>query len=357
MKKVFLAIIIFCFPAVFKTTCQQDSILANQDINIIRTVDTKLFDSDELLEITLKFDITTFKRKRSDTEYFDAVISYLSDKQDTIYQNIKVRARGEFRRTFCDFPPVHLNFRLKDTISGQFSGIDKLKLVPYCKPGYEDYVLREYLVYKLYNVLTDYSLRVRLLRIKYINSAKPEAKPITQFGFVIEPVSLFEKRTGSTEVKTKVSQRMIREEMMNRVAIFNYMIGNTDWSVPAMHNVIVFSQPHTGPKDLGTILPYDFDFSGIVNAEYAHPFESLPIKSIRERLYLGLCRSEESFTKSLAEFVEKKEKFYNVINSFPYLREKSKKDMIMYLESFYHDFDRKNTIVHKLINDCKKFNL
>jgi len=357
MKKILFAVFIYWECMAFQAICQEESIPAQQDINITKTVSTQLFESDELLEITLKFDITTFKRKRSDTEYLDAVISYVSDTQDTIIQNIKVRARGEFRRTFCDFPPVHLNFRLKDSIGSEFRGIDKLKLVPYCKPGYEDYVLREYLVYKLYNVLTDYSLRVRLLRINFINSAKPDAKPLTQFGFVIEPVSVFEKRTGSTEVKTKISQRMVREEMMNRVAIFNYMIGNTDWSVPAMHNVIIFSQPHTGPKDLGTIVPYDFDFSGIVNAEYAHPFESLPIKSIRERLYLGLCRSEESFKKSLSEFLEKKEEFYKVINSFPYLREKSKKDMIMFLSGFFHDFDRKNTIVYKLINDCKKFNL
>jgi len=357
MKKIFFAALFFyVFPAP-EAICQEDNVHAQQDIKITKTVSTKLFVSDELLEITLRFDITTFKRKRPDTEYLDAVISYQSDTQDTIFQNIKIRARGEFRRTFCDFPPVHLNFRLKDTTSSEFSGIDKLKLVPSCKPGYEDYVLREYLVYKLYNVLTDYSLRVRLLRINYINTAKPDSKPLTQFGFVIEPVSVFEKRTGSTEVKTKVSQRMVREEMMNRVAIFNYMIGNTDWSVPAMHNVIIFSQPHTGPKDLGTIIPFDFDFSGIVNAEYAHPFESLPIKSIRERLYLGLCRSEESFKKSLSEFLEKKEEFYKVINSFPYLREKSKKDMIMYLESFFRDFNRKNTIINKLMNDCKKFNL
>ncbi|MGQ9620776.1 MAG: hypothetical protein ACUVTX_07320, partial [Bacteroidales bacterium] len=270
-----------------------------QDINISRTVSTRLFESDELIEITLSFDITTFKKKKSDTEYLDAVISYLSDNKDTIYQDIKIRARGEFRRTYCDFPPVHLNFRVKDSISGEFRGIDKIKLVPYCKQGYEDYLLREYLVYKLYNALTDYSLRVRLLRIRYVNTAKPSAKPLIQYGFVIEPVSVFEKRTGSVEIKTRVTQRIIRPEMMNRVAIFNYMTGNTDWSVPAMHNVIIFSQPHKGPGELGTIIPYDFDFCGLVNADYAHPFESLPIKSIRERLYLGLCRSEEEFKKVL----------------------------------------------------------
>lgn len=336
----------------------QDTLSGKQErINITRTVSARLFETDELLDVTLSFDITTLKRKRSDTEYIDAVISYLSDTSDTVRQKIKVRARGNFRRTYCDFPPIHLNFRLKDTISGEFSGIDKIKLVPYCKPGFEDYLLREYLVYKLYHVLTDYSLRVRLLRITYVNTARLSAKPIVQYGFVIEPVSVFEKRTNSLEVKTKVSQRMIRPEMMNRVAIFNYMTGNTDWSVPAMHNVLVFIPAQTGPATLGTIVPYDFDFSGLVNADYAHPFESLPIKSIRERLYLGLCRSEEEFTEALKEFSSKKEDFFRTIREFSYISERSKKDMIEFLNGFFTDFDKRNTIVYKLITDCRKFNL
>ncbi len=356
MKKVIISLssLLLCLNAAF---CQRDSTLYPQEVNISQTLGARLFESDSLLEITLRFDITTLKKKRSDKEYLDAELSYLSGTSDTVRQIIKLRARGNFRHTYCDLPPINLNFRIKDSVTGEFDGIDKIKLVPYCKSGYEDYLLREYLVYKLYNVLTDYSLRVRLLRIKYINTARPTSRPMVQFGFVIEPVSVFEKRTRSVEVKTKVSQRIIRPEMMNRVAIFNYMIGNTDWSVPAMHNVIVFSQPQTGPKELGTIVPYDFDFCGLVNAHYAHPFETLPIKSIRERLYLGLCRSEEDFSRALEEFLEKKEEFYKTINLFPYLSKRSKKDIINYLDSFFSYFDKRNTIIHMLIADCHKFNL
>ena len=135
-----------------------------------------------------------------------------------------------------------LNFKMKDSVGKEFAGINKLKIVPYCKIGYEQYVLKEYLVYKLYNVLTDYSLRVRLFKITYLSSVK-EKKPLTQFGFAIEPMSLFEKRTKTKELNySNVTQRNLRPEMLDRTAIFNYMIGNTDWSVPIKHNVILLTE-------------------------------------------------------------------------------------------------------------------
>jgi hypothetical protein len=268
-----------------------------------------------------------------------------------------VRARGEIRRTgpgICDFPPLLLNFQLKDSVGGEFTGINKLKVVPYCKLGYEDYILKEYLIYKLYNVLTDNSLRVRLFKINYINTAK-ESKPLNQFGFAIEPVSLFEKRTKSIEVKmTNLSQANIKPDIMDRFAIFNYMIGNTDWSIGNQHNTMVLSQPGSERPELGIVVPFDFDYSGLINTDYAIPFVGLPIESVTERLYRGICRTEEVFKNALKEFSDKKEALYGVINDFPYLSAKSKKQTLMYLDGFFNEFDKRNSIVYKLLNECAK---
>jgi hypothetical protein len=319
-----------------------------------QNVNIKLFDSDEIIEISLKFDLTNYKRNRSDKEYFDAVLNYYTSSKDSVTKKIKVRARGIVRREICDFPPLMLNLKMKDSVGGEFAGIDKLKLVPVCKAGFEDYVLREYLIYKLYNVLTDISFRVRLLKINYINTFK-KSKPLVQYGFVIEPIKLFEKRTRSNELKTvKVTQKSIKPEMMDRFAIFNYMIGNTDWSVPIGHNALIFSQAFSSRPDLGIIVPFDFDYSGFVNANYAVPFESLPITSVRDRYYLGICRSEEEYQKALKEFSDKKEEFYRIINEFPYLEEKSKKDIIRYLDGFYAKFDKQNTIIGDMLRSCIK---
>ena len=309
MKKIIWILVLlpgFLIRPAFSQIRNADTSYAVRDT---QSVNIKLFDSDEIIDISLKFDLTSYKRNRSDQEYFDAVLTYYANSKDSVTKNIKVRARGIVRREICDFPPLMLNLKMKDSVGGEFAGVGKLKLVPVCKAGFEDYVLREYLIYKLYNVLTDISFRVRLLRISYINTFK-NSKPLVQYGFVIEPIKLFEKRTKSNELKTaKVTQKSIKPEMMDRFAIFNYMIGNTDWSVPIMHNALVFAQAFSNRPDLGIIVPYDFDYSGFVNAWYAVPFESLPIKSVRERYYLGICRSEEVFRNSLKEFSDKKEEF------------------------------------------------
>jgi len=133
------------------------------------------------------------------------------------------------------------------------------------------------------------------------------------------------------------------------------MIGNTDWSVPNQHNCKVLVEINTDTPELGVIVPYDFDYSGLVNASYAIPAEGLGIESVRQRIYTGICRSEGVFLNALREFAGKKESFYSVITEFPYLDERSKKDMTRYMDEFYSLFDKRNTIVYNLLHDCKNY--
>lgn len=355
MKKVICILVFLSAFFVLPAFSQIDSTGIPNTITDTHFVNPRLFDTDELFEITLRFDITAFKRKRSEVDYLDAILTYHTSKTDSINKKIKVRARGNVRKEICDFPPLSLNFSMKDSSGGEFGGINKLKLVSYCKKGYQDYVLKEYLIYKLYNVLTDNSYKVRLLKTSFINTSKPD-KPLTEFGFVIEPISSLEKRTNSIEVKTKtVTQKTIKPEMMDRMAIFNYMIGNTDWSVPILHNVTVLSQGKSDKPELGMIIPYDFDYSGLVNATYAVPFEGLGIKSVTERRYVGICRDKQVYINELKEFSDRKEQFYKVINEFPYLRDKEKKNMIMYLEGFFEKIDKRNTLVFDILGGCISF--
>ncbi len=314
-----------------------------------------LFDNDELLKIFLRFDIKYYMKKKPVEENLDAVLTYYIGENDSINKNIKLRARGNFRRTFCDFPPLRLNFRINDTDNEVFGGIDKLKLVPHCKIGFETYILKEYLTYRLYNALTDNSLRVRLLEINYIDTHKKK-KPIKEYGFAIEPIELYEKRTGTFEnVSTTLTQKNIMTDVMDRLAIFQYMIGNTDWSVPNLHNIQVFSKFDSRYPISGVAVAYDFDYCGLVDAPYALPFEELPIQSVRDRLYLGICRDEEVMLKAIREFAERKDEFYGVINGFHYLSVKTKKQMINYLNGFYGKFDKRNTVVYDMLKSCKDF--
>jgi hypothetical protein len=358
MKRILPLLIMLAGFLIHRASAQVvDSAFTRYAVKDTQNVNIRLFNHDDLFQISLSFDITKYKRERSDTTYLDAVLTYFTDEGDTINKNIRVKARGKIRRTsaICDFPPLSLNFRMKDTIGGEFIGINKLKIVPYCRIGYEDYVLREYLIYKLYNALTDYSFRVRLLRITFINTAR-NSKPLNQFGFALEPLKLLEKRTHTSESVSKyVTRKTIKPDIMDRVSIFNYMIGNTDYSVPALHNIAILSKPFSENPELGIAVPFDFDYAGLVNAEYAVPPEILPIENVRERLYMGLCRTDDLYKQALQEFLDKKEEFYRIINDFPYLHPRSKKDMINYLEGFYADFNKRNTIIYKLSADCKDF--
>lgn len=352
MKRPAYISIIILFISILPAFSQNDSIdLAG----LIGESRSGLFESDELLELTLRFDITSFTRTRQKNEYQEAVMIYYLNDKDTVTRMVRLRARGEFRRNFCDFPPIRLNLKKNELPGDKFHEIDKIKLVTHCKAGNSDYILREYLVYKIYNVLSDFSFRVRLLKINYINTRKP-GRPLIEYAFLIEPVELLTERTNTNEVTSlNLTQKYIKPEHMDRVAIFNYMIGNYDWAVPGLHNLTVLSQPQSEQPHLGIAVPYDFDYCGLVNTDYAYPPETLPITSVRQRMYRGFCRSEEAFGNSLGGFLEKKQDIYKVIDEFPYLRDRSKKDMKGYLESFYRDLHPRNILVYTLLRECVSF--
>ena len=357
IKRIFPLIVVLSGIAALPSFSQVDSVNNSYAVSDTLDEDIKLFESDELLEISLMFDITHYRRKRDDTEYLPAVLIYHTSPTDSIVKELRVKCRGITRLSICSFPPLMLNFHMNDSVDGQFSQVDKIKMVTHCSAGGEDYLLKEYLVYKLYNVLTDYSFRVRLLRVNYINTFK-ESKPIRTFAFVIEPKESLCKRLNAVEVKTNmnITQKDIRQDVMDRMAIFQYMIGNTDWTFPVFHNnVLIMSRGDLDGLGSGIAVAYDFDYSGLVNTSYAVPAEQLKLNSVLERRYIGICRSEETFINDLKEFADKKEDFYRVINEFQYLSPKIKKQMISYLDGFYKGFDKRNSIVNKLLNECVSF--
>lgn len=355
MKRLLFSLIMLLFFLLEPVYSQNDTI--DSPLIAVDTLkqDFGLFSNDEILNLSLRFDITQYKRKKPKEEYLKAVLTYHINESDSVNKDIRLKSRGVMRNEYCDFPPIRLNFGKTEFQKSDLSKINKLKMVTHCKYGNEEYLLKEYLAYKLYNVLTDNSFRVRLVKIDYINTAK-KSKTIETYAFLIEPEEILGERTNSVPVNsTTLTQKHIIPEMMDRMAIFNYMIGNTDWSVPNLHNCKVLSGLSINNAGLGMIVPYDFDYSGLVNADYAIPYEGLGLKSVRERRYVGICRSEEVYINALKEFTDKKEAFYKVINDFPLLDAKTKKDMIGYLDTFYAGFDKRNTIVYDLLSGCNKF--
>jgi hypothetical protein len=317
--------------------------------------DFGLFASDDILHLSLKFDIKEYMRKKPKIEYLNAILTYHINDKDSINKEIRIKSRGEFRNGYCDFPPLSLNFSKSDSTEDDQNKIEKIKAVTHCKYGSESYMFKEYLIYKLYNLLTEYSFKVRLAKIDYISTEK-KSNTISTYCFLIEPFNSLAKRTNSIRVNsTTLSQRNIIPEMMDRVTIFNYMIGNTDWAVTYQHNCHVLIGGISENPGLGIPVPYDFDYSGLVDAHYAAPAEALGLESVRQRRYLGLCRTEQEYLNALREFIDNKTGFYRIINDFPYINEKSKKNMIRYLDEFYLSIDKSNTVIHKFLDECGNF--
>jgi len=318
-----------------------------------------LFDSDDPLNVTLRFNLTQFLKKKEKAESLDGVLTIYFSKTDSIDKNVIIKHRGIWRHENCDFPPIQINFKKSIYVYSDSGKIKKMKLVTHCQtsPLYDEYVLREFLVYKLYSVLTDSSFRVRLLKVTYLDTEK-NRKPVRQYGIFIEPVNILALRTNSAVIKlTKLSQRSIIPEVMARLAIFNYMVANWDWSIPGQHNVVVIKPLTLENAQFGVAVPFDFDLTGVVNAEYAITSPELGLQNIRERLFQGMCYNKEVYQEALNEFILKKDKFYSVINEFPLLNQRSKKDIISFLDSFFDQLNKQKNIdilIYDFMENCKK---
>lgn len=304
----------------------------------------KFFTDESIIETTLEMDMKDMLGKKQRDRFLPATITMKFADGTTVSQKIEASARGHFRRDMCYMPGLKLNFKKDST--GPFSKFKELKLSNSCNTGDEaaQLAIKEFLAYKIYNVLTDKSLRVRPLRITF-NDVAGKRKSFTQFGFLIEDVDDMAKRNGMVEVENIVFNTEVTDrDQMTLVTLFEYLIGNTDWSVPAYHNVKLI-----GPKDDKSVRPfvvaYDFDICGFVDPPYATIDEQLQefITTVRERLNRGFPRSMEELKMVIKVFNDKKEQIYNLVKNNEYLTSKVKSSCISYIDDFY-----------KIINDDRE---
>lgn len=319
-----------------------------------------LFEEDDLLEVSLQFDIAKFLKKADRDQSIDGIMTMHLSKTDSLESKVTLKYRGQSRFERCRYPPTRITFK-KPLYEVSDSGrIKKMKLVNQCQQGsvYGDYVIREYLVYKLYNVLTDTSFRARLISLNFIDSEN-KRKTITQYGILLEPEGLLEQRLNLLEVRTKtLSMRHMYPSLIDKIAIFNYMVSNWDWSVAGQHNVSVFTSLIPELAGQGIPVPFDFDLTGVVNADYAIPPPGLGIETNRDRMFTGICRTREVFQGELMAFLEKKEEFYSVINDFPYLSKAEKRDIIVFLDQFFDRLEKPKSldnIIDYFLGNCKDF--
>ncbi len=314
-----------------------------------------LFQSDETLFLTLSMDIKKVCRDREEEESHPAEISYTDQEGNEITLPIKVRVRGHFRKdpVNCDFPPLRLNFSSTTVINTIFAGQDKIKLVTHCrtrKDLYEQNLLKEYLSYKLYNLFTEQSFRVRLVHLTYADT-RGKIDTLEKMAFLIEPNQHMARRNGCEILKVeRVQQEQTNRQKTTVMTVFQYMIGNTDWSVWALHNVVLLKED---PMPLPIVVPYDFDWSGIINAPYAVPAEFLPIESVSTRLYRGFCKPDAELQPALDEFRQRRDEIYQTCNSVPFMTEKELKKTLKYIDQFFKTIENPKAVKFEFHENCR----
>jgi len=266
---------------------------------------------------------------------------------------VKLRTRGIFRLKRCGFPPIRLNLPARKVDNTPFAGEDKLKLATHCQGdrSYERNLLREYALYRVFNAVTDTSFRVRLAHMTYVDSARHDT--VTRYGFLIESDTALAKRIGADQIHSNnVYDPMTDPSYMTLVAVFQYLIGNTDWSVWKRHNIAIF-QKVAEPRLLLAV-PYDYDFSGAVNAPYATPPPQLKIQSVRQRVYRGFCQPDSVLQGVLARFWAAKDSMYAAVRAVPDLPERDVRNVLEYFDDFYKVLETPGAVNRELVRPCRR---
>lgn len=311
-----------------------------------------LFESDAVLEITLEGPLSTVI---DDTEDRNEYSFALSVEGSAI--SVDVRVRGLSRLRVCKFPPLRFDFSSRDTEGTVFSGQNKLKLVSHCKGSadYEQNVLEEYAAYRIFNVLSDVSFRTRLARIRYVDSDDPGGRDLVRHAFFIESKEAMAERNAGTLINARRVTRNYLDPTQTALAyIFQYLIGNTDWSLvrafdedTCCHNGLLL-----GIEGRHFYVPYDFDLAGLVNARYAKPDRSLRIKRVTQRRYRGYCLPGEPLGKALKRVRGHRDDILGVIEALPHLSEKDIESRRRYLEGFFEAAADEDQLLRRFESRC-----
>jgi hypothetical protein len=298
-----------------------------------------LFAADDPVTLSIRAPLASLFRNRGSN---DRIAGSLTDPSGQALP-ITLKLRGITRRTseVCEFPPLRVDFAAPPPPGSVFAGQDKLKFVTHCRnsSGFQQKVLLEYAAYRMYNLLTPHSFRVRLANVTYKDA---DGRPIvSRVGYFIEDLNDVAKRNSTIQSRgpAMIPVGDLRPADAARYAMFQHLIANHDWSMRAgpagedcCHNAELI-----GPLAAGATIPipYDFDFSGLVDAPYAGPPEALRIRSVRDRLYRGYCIHNGEALAAARQFRDMRPRMIAVLASVPGLEPRTQQRAAAFLNGFF----------------------
>jgi hypothetical protein len=305
-----------------------------------------LFESDSIVHVRLITDMKLLVKKKDDEKYQPATIQIIKSRGDTTSYDIEIKSRGETRKKVCTLPPIKLKFPEEDY------SYNKLKWVLTCSSNdaYDQILLKEYMAYQFYQILSDKGFRTELLQVEYIDTGR-EGKSFVRYAFVIENVhSVADRIGGRVYSPNAMNAKVIDEDQLALFNMFQYMIANTDWAIQNQHNLKTITDPSTNSV---LIVPYDFDYAGFVDAHYAQVHESLPHDNVRERFNKGFCMSEETCAKYCRIFISKREEILQACRDFKYFDKNTRKDTENYLKDFFVTIENEKSANKIFCVNCK----
>ena len=322
--------------------------------------DGGLFDSPLPLEIRLEAPWRPLTRRMAAGRSANGQLVYWTPAGEESRLQVKITIRGASRLEVCDFPQLTLEMQPEEAFNTPFAGQRVVHLTTQCRKEirFRNYLVQEYLSYQAYRLLGEPALGVRMGLVEYLDTDRKRATESAP-AFFLEDLDHAAARLGGVWLEPDaVEIQALAPETLALLGLFQFMLGNTDWSVrgaspgePCCHNVAIL-RPSEGASDLLPV-PYDLDGTGLVDPPYAAPVESLPIRQIRQRLYRGFCASNSYLPQAVTRIQARRAELIALFEDNPLLSSPAKKGTRKYLESYFEILDDPQKLKKRILDDCR----
>ena len=319
-----------------------------------------LFAGQEPLAFTLSMPVRRLVSRARSKPVVAGTLSYVGADGATVKLDVEVTTRGKSRLEYCRFPPLSLDFKRKQVKGSLFAGQNKLKLVTRCRNGhnFEQYLALERVLYGVYAQVDEVAFRTRTAQVRYVDTERDDVEEAP--AFFIEHEDGVAARLGMRAVDIpRLQIADIQPKALAVLELFQFMIGNTDWSALApsgdekdcCHNGAVLAASDAGTGRF-VVVPYDFDQAGLINTVYAAPNERLPIRSVRQRLYRGFCATNDHLVEAIGAFDAARPAIESLFND-PAIDDKARADALAYLRDSYAIIDDPGERQDEIIEHCR----
>lgn len=311
----------------------------------------RLFLSDEVISMELRTDFSAILKSRTeDPEYYDGEMIYYDQGGRSVKLSVRVSARGNFRRdpANCAFPPLYVEFNENEVKSTLFGNHDRLKLVTPCQREKE--VIEEYLIYKMYNQVTEQSMKARLAKVRYFDTESGK-ELFEGHSFFLEDKNQIAERNNAVIRDRFITTHDLNRDNYKKLTFFQYLIGNLDWYVESRQNIIIMQPADSSLMPVA--VPYDFDLAGFVNPDYSKP-KGVPVKQLRDkRVYRGLCYTDEELRDIFTFYENLKPQFESIIKNSELLSRSDKRQLLSYISHFYTVIKKDDLIKLEILAICQ----